>query len=147
MKKFVSEFMRRGMVAGGFGPIILAIVYLSLYHNGVIETLTVEEVCKGIFSLTALAFLAGGMNALYQVERLPLMPSILIHGVSLYIGYLVTYRLNNWMEGGTASIMFFTVIFVVGYVVIWVIIYFVTKRNTGKVNAILQQKQQRMEEK
>ena len=53
MKKFVSEFMRRGMVAGGFGPIILAIVYLSLYHNGVIETLTVEEVCKGIFSLTA----------------------------------------------------------------------------------------------
>ena len=147
MKKFVSEFMRRGMVAGGFGPIILAIVYLSLYHNGVIETLTVEEVCKGIFSVTALAFLAGGMNAVYQVERLPLMPAILIHGVSLYIGYLVMYRFNNWLEGGTASIMFFTVIFVVGYVVIWVIIYFVTKRNTDKVNAVLQQKQQRMEEK
>lgn len=147
MKKFVSEFVQRGMVAGGFGPIILAIIYLSLYHNGVIEMLSVEKVCKEIFSITALAFLAGGLNALYQVERLPLMPAILIHGATLYIGYLVTYRLNNWLEGGTKSIMVFTVIFVVGYAIVWAIIYFVTKRNTDKVNAILQQKQKCMEEK
>ena len=142
MKKFVSEFVQRGMVAGGFGPIILAIIYLSLYHNGVIEMLSVEKVCKEIFSVTALAFLAGGTNALYQVEKLPLMPAILIHGATLYIGYLVTYRLNNWLEGGTKSVMVFTVIFVVGYIIVWAIIYSVTKKNTDKVNAILQQKQQ-----
>ena len=76
MKKFVLEFFRRGFIAAGIGPIVLAIVYLILQHSADINTLTVHEVCSGIFSLTTLAFIAGGMNAIYQVERLPLMTTI-----------------------------------------------------------------------
>ena len=83
MKKHILEFVRRGMMACGFGPIVLAILYLILRHHGVVETLSVSQVCIGIFSLAALAFIAGGMNMIYQVERLPLMGAILIHGVVL----------------------------------------------------------------
>ena len=68
MKKNVLEFFRRGLIACGFGPIVLAIFYLILQHQCAVETLTVNQVCLGIFSLSALAFIAGGMNVIYQIE-------------------------------------------------------------------------------
>ena len=142
MKKFVLEFLRRGFIAAGLGPIVLAIVYLILKQSAAIDTLTVDQVCIGIFSLSALAFIAGGMNAIYQVERLPLMTAILIHGGVLYIGYLGTYLLNNWLDFGIIPIIVFTTIFVVGYIVIWAIIYSIIKRNTAKLNEMLKKKQQ-----
>lgn len=144
MKKFVLEFVRRGFIATGLGPIVLAIVYLILKQSAAIDTLTVNQVCIGIFSLSALAFIAGGMNAIYQVERMPLMTAILIHGVTLYIGYLVTYLLNDWLDFGVIPIMVFTAIFVVGYIVIWAIIYSIIRRNTAKLNEMLKKKQQNL---
>ena len=123
MKKFVLEFLRRGFAACGIGPIILAILYLILQQTAAVETLTVNQVCIGIFSITALAFIAGGMNAIYQIERLPLMVAILIHGSVLYISYLVTYLLNDWLDWGVMSIVVFSAIFLVGYIVIWALIY------------------------
>ena len=142
MKKFVLEFVRRGFIATGLGPIVLAIVYLILKQSAAIDTLTVNQVCIGIFSLSVLAFIAGGMNAIYQVERMPLMTAILIHGSVLYIGYLGTYLLNNWLDFGIIPIIVFTAIFVVGYIVIWAIIYSIIKRNTAKLNEMLKKKQQ-----
>ena len=142
MKKFVLEFLRHGLIAAGIGPIVLAIVYLILQQVVDVHTLTVNEACIGIFSLTALAFIAGGMNAIYQIERLPLMPAILIHGGVLYIAYLGTYLLNNWLDFGIIPIIVFTAVFVVGYIVIWAIIYSIIKTNTAKLNEMLKKKQQ-----
>ena len=134
MKKFVLEFVRRGLFATGLGPIVLAIVYLILKQFAGIDILTVNQVCIGILSLSVLTFIAGGMNAIYQVERLPLMTAILIHGGVLYIGYLGTYLLNDWLDFGIIPIIVFTAIFVVGYIVIWAIIYSIIRRNTAKLN-------------
>ncbi len=142
MKKIVLEFFRRGLIVCGFGPIILAIIYLILQKNGVLDTLTVNQVCTGIFSITALAFIAGGMNVVYQMERLPLSVAITIHGVVLYVAYLVTYLLNDWLQSGMMPLLIFTVIFVVGYLVIWVIIYAIIKRKAENLNALLEKKQQ-----
>ena len=142
MKKNILEFFRRGFVACGFGPIVLAILYLILQHEAEIETLTVNQVCLGIFSLSALAFVAGGMNVIYQIERLPLMVAILIHGGVLYISYLVTYLLNNWLEWGTIPILVFSGIFIFGYLMIWAIIYCIIRKRTERLNEILKQKQQ-----
>lgn len=141
MKKFALEFLRRGLVACGFGPIVLAVLYLVLKQHGV-ETLTVDEVCLGIFSLTALAFIAGGMNAAYQMERLPLMLAILLHGGVLYAGYLAVYLLNGWLQQGLTPLLVFTVVFVIGYLVIWVIIYSVTKQKTAMLNQMLKKQQE-----
>lgn len=143
MKKYVLEFIRRGLIACGFGPIVFAIVYLILQNQAGVETLSVHQMCTGIFTLSALAFLAGGMNVIYQIERLPLMLSILIHGVVLYVSYLATYLLNGWLESGSLPILVFTVIFVLGYLAIWAIIYTVTIRRTKKLNDILKKNQQK----
>ena len=144
MKKFVLEFVRRGFIATGLGPIVLAIVYLILKQSAAIDTLTVNQVCIGIFSLSALAFIAGGMNVIYQVERMPLMTAILIHGGTLYIGYLGTYLLNDWLDFGAIPVIVFTAIFVVGYIVIWAIFYSIIRRNTAKLNEMLKKKQQNL---
>lgn len=141
MKKFALEFLRRGLVACGFGPIVLAVLYLVLKQYGV-ETLTVDEVCLGIFSLTALAFIAGGMNAVYQMERLPLMLAILLHGGVLYAGYLAVYLINGWLQQGLTPLLVFTAVFVIGYLVIWVIIYSVTKQKTAMLNQMLKKQQE-----
>ena len=147
MKKFVLGFLRRGLIACGLGPIVLAIVYWILQRTAAVETLTVNQVCIGIFSLSALAFIAGGMNVIYQIERLPLMVAILIHGGVLYISYLATYLLNGWLEWGVTPILVFSVIFVVGYFAVWAIIYSIIKRNTEKLNEVLKQRQQTAENK
>ncbi len=142
MKKHILEFVRRGLVACGFGPLILAVLYLILQHHAGLETLTIRQVCLGIFSLTALAFVAGGMNVLYQIERLPLAVAILIHGGVLYGSYLGTYLLNGWLEWGITPILVFSGIFIFGYLAVWAVICCVTRRNTARLNAMLKQKQQ-----
>ena len=141
MKKYVLEFVRRGLAACGFGPIVLGILYLILQKENLINYLTVNEVCLGIFSLSALAFIAGGMNVIYQIERLPLMVAILIHGGVLYISYLGTYLVNDWLEWGMLPILDFSGIFILGYLAIWAIIYSVTKIRTDRINKILKKKQ------
>ena len=141
MKKNILEFLRRGLIACGFGPIVLAILYLILQQQAAVETLTVNQVCLGIFSLSALAFIAGGMNVVYQIERLPLMVAILIHGGALYFSYLITYLVNDWLEWGVTPISAFTGIFVFGYLAIWAVIYFINKKRTKKLNEKLKQKQ------
>ena len=146
MNKVVMEFVRRGFAACGLGPIVLAVFYLIMQEQGSLQILTVDQVCIGIFSLSALAFVAGGMNVLYQIERLPLMVAILIHGCVLYISYLVTYLVNDWLEWGAMPILVFSGIFVLGYLAIWAIIYSVIKRNTEKLNEALVQKQQNSDE-
>ena len=131
MKHYLMEFYRRGLVACGFGPIVLAVLYLVMQQQGLISTLTVNQVCLGIFSLTALAFIAGGMNFIYQIEQLPLMVAILIHGGILYISYLVTYLLNDWLEWGKTPILVFSGMFVFGYFAVWSVIYCIIRRNTS----------------
>ena len=142
MKRYMLEFLRRGLAAWGLGPMVLAVLYLVLQWQGVVEMLTVREVCLGIFSLSALAFIAGGMNVIYQIEQLPLMVAIFLHGGVLYLSYLATYLVNGWLSGGVAPILVFTGIFVEGYFVIWAVIYSVNKRRTEGLNELLKTKRQ-----
>ena len=141
MKRNVIEFIRRGLIALGFGPIVLAISYLILQYCTDTQTLSINEVCIGIFSISALAFIVGGMNVIYSIERLPIMVAIFIHGSVLYVGYLITYLINDWLQWGTTEILVFSGIFVLGYIIIWLIIYSIIRRNTEEINKVLQEKQ------
>ena len=88
----------------------------------------------GILSITLLAFLVAGMTAIYQMEQLPLVTMILLHGAVLYIAYLLTYLLNGWLLNQLIPILVFTGIFIAGYALIWLIIYCITKKSTNDLN-------------
>ena len=137
MKNIIKDFINRGFIACGFGPIVLAVIYLILQKSADIQMLTINEVCKGIFSISVLAFIAGGMNCVYQIERLPLMAAILIHGIVLYFSYLAAYLINDWLENGIMPVIVFTVIFAAGYILIWAVIYTITKKRTEIINKAL----------
>ena len=137
MKKFWKEFFLRGLICAGGGPLVLAIIYGILGATGAVEAFTPREVCLGIITITLLAFLVAGMTAIYQMEQLPLPTMILLHGGGLYIAYLLTYLLNGWLMKQLIPILVFTGIFLAGYAAIWLIIYFINKINTKKLNAQL----------
>ena len=140
MKQFAKGFVLRGLVAAGGGPLVLAIIYGVLGETGAVASLTPREVSVGILSVLLLAFIVAGMNAIYQVEQLPLMMAILLHGIALYATYILIYLFNGWLQEQLIPILTFTVVFVVGYAIIWLVIYSVTKHKTQKINVQLQSK-------
>ena len=140
MRRFLTEFLKRGLIASAGGPVILAIIYGILGKTGVITSLSPHEVCIGILTITLMAFIAAGITAIYQTERLPLISAILIHGGILYFDYLVMYLLNNWIQRNLTAIGIFTVIFIIAFALIWVVIYLVIRTKTDQLNRGLKEK-------
>lgn len=138
MKRFSVEFLKRGLAAAAGGPIILAVIYGVLGATGTVTSLSPAEVCRGILTITLMAFIAAGITAIYQTERLPLLTAIIIHGGVLYLDYLIIYLLNNWVQRSFTAISVFSAIFFAGFALVWAIIYCVTKRRTTQINRNLQ---------
>ena len=134
MKKYVCEFCKRGLVAMGFGPIILAIIYAILGASGVTQSIDIYEAALAIVSISVLAFIAAGITVVYQIERLPLLYAILLHGLVLYADYALIYLLNGWLNDGMLPFLIFTACFFAGYALIWLIVYFSTRKKTDELN-------------
>ena len=137
MKKFWKEFLLRGLICAGGGPIVLAIIYGILGATDTVVAFSPREVCMGILTITLLAFIAAGMTAIYQMEQLPLPTMILLHGGALYIAYILIYLLNGWLLNQLTPILVFTGFFVAGYALVWLIIYFIEKAKANKLNNLL----------
>lgn len=137
MKTFWKEFLLRGLLCAGGGPIVLAIIYGIMGTTGTAEYFTPNEVCMGILTITLLAFVVAGMTAIYQMEQLPLPIMILLHAGALYIAYILTYLINGWLLRELTPILVFTGIFVVGYALIWLIIYCIERDKIKKINKML----------
>lgn len=134
MKKYIAEFMKRGLMAAAGGPVVLAIIYGCLGGAGVIDALSPAEVCMGILSVTLMAFIAAGITMVYSIEQLPLISAIMLHGGILYLDYLIMYLLNSWIPRDLHGIGIFTAIFVAGYAIIWAGIYCSIRAKTERIN-------------
>lgn len=134
MKKYIKEFCKRGFIAFGFGPISMAIVYFSLAIAGVEGTFGFTEVGKQIILVSVMAFLAAGISVVYQIEKLPLPIAILIQASVLYVDYITVYLINGWLKNSLMPILIFSVAFVLGFTVIWLTVYFFTKKATKAFN-------------
>ena len=137
MKTHIKTFLLHGLIGMGFGPVVMAIIYLCLYETGVVETMTVPEVVKGILSITIMAFIAAGIPVIYQVEQLPLISAILIHAAVLYLDYLIMYLFNDWIAKDFPAIGVFTAIFAGGFALVWLIIYLINFRKAKKLGKML----------
>lgn len=138
MKRFLKDFLKQGLVAAWGGPVVVAVIFLILEANGVVETLTVREMSLGILSSSLMAFIAGGISAIYRQEKLPLPIAILLHAAVLYLDYLLVYLMNGWLKNDTTPIVVFTAVFFVGFALIWLLIWQIIKRQVGRVNEKMQ---------
>lgn len=140
MKKFISNFCLRGLIAMGFGPIVYGTIMLILHLCNVDTTSNGLDIFKGILSTCIMAFIIAGISNIYQVESLSLMSKIMIHALSLYLVYLVFYLLNDWIVKDLKVIGIFSLIFFSGYIVIWIIIYIIERKKIKELNEKLKEK-------
>ena len=138
MKKNVIDFLKRGAAVSGGGPIVWGIVYAILNACGAVEVISVGKMAFEVISVTLLAFIAGGISIVYQIEKLPLTAAFLIHALVLYLAYIVIYLINGWLSSGIAALLIFTGCFVVGFTAIWLTVYLTTKKSANDVNERLE---------
>ena len=133
MKKYMLSFLHRGLIFGGFGPIITGIILaiISLFHDVV---LTGSEFFIVIISTYLLAFVHSGASVFNQIEDWPLSKSIFAHFICLYFAYVLCYLVNSWLPFNWLDIFVFTFVFVIVYLVVWLVVYIIIKHTTKEMN-------------
>lgn len=133
MKKYVVKFFKRGLMFGGFGPIVLGIILyiISLTLN---IKFSGEEVLLGIISTYLLAFIHAGVSIFNQIEQWSTPKATAIHLSSLYLAYLGCYLVNSWLKFDWIVVLIFTLSFIVIYFIVWTIVYLIIKDITKKLN-------------
>ena len=130
MKAFLKEFVKRGSMFCGGGPLIVAIIYMFLP----VETVGVSHIVTEILTSLLLAFIAAGISAIYTVEKIPYPTAGLIQGSVLLADYLTIYLINGWIPVTWLSITMFVTIFVAAFLTISLIIYHSIKVQIEKLN-------------
>jgi hypothetical protein len=133
----VRDFFFRGLLFGGFGPVIAGIVYLILHFTLKDLALTGLQVFTTIVSTYLLAFVHAGASVFNQIESWPLAKSTLCHFGLLYIAYVLCYVINSWIPFEPLVLGIFTAIFAVGYAVIWLAVYISIRVTVKRLNRSL----------
>ena len=134
MKKYLKEFFRRGLMFGGFGPLVAGIVFFVVSKISPSFFLNGTEVFCAILSTYILAFLQAGASVFNQIENWSLMKSLLCHFSTLFVAYTSCYLLNSWIPFDYRVILIFIGIFVAVYFTVWSIVYFSIKATSRKLN-------------
>lgn len=134
MNKYVKEFLHRGLMFGGFGPIITAIVMLVLSHTINNFTLTGNEMFLGVISTYVLAFVHAGSSIFNQIEHWSIMKALLCQLGTLYAVYVICYLINSWIPFDIIVVAIFTIIFILTYLVIWCTVYLCVKNTSKKMS-------------
>ena len=137
MNKYVKEFLHRGLMFSGFGPIIFGIIIFIVSKTTDNLVLSGGEVLTGIISTYLLAFVHAGASVFNQIEQWSTSKSLLCHLSTLYVAYSLCYVVNTWIPFEPKVLLIFTLIFMVIYFVVWGIVYFTIKATSKNFNAKL----------
>ena len=133
MKKYLIDFIKRGLIFGGFGPVIVAIIYFIVSLSETVN-LNPGQILVAVISSYLLAFIQSGATVFNQIENWSTAKSSLVYFTILYIAYLSCYLVNSWIPFEWLFVLIFTVSFVITYLIIWFIVYLIVKHTTKKLN-------------
>ena len=135
--KYVRQFLLRGLIFGGFGPIIMGIVYLIL--SFCIEDFSVSgiNVFTATISIYILAFIQAGCSVFNQIEHWSVPKATLFHFLFIYATYVLCYLVNSWIPFEPLVLLIFTAAFVVTYFIIWITVALIVKSTVKKLNSKL----------
>ena len=140
MNKCVKNYLQRGIAFGGFGPIVMGIVFAILYAAGVDVRLNGVEILIAIVSTYVLAFVQAGSSVFNQIESWPIAKRMGIHFASLYVVYVACYLVNRWLPFSWQVILLFTAIFVGVYLIVWITVALITHGISKRLNNSLSNK-------
>lgn len=134
MNKYLKEFLHRGAVFGGGGPIIAGIIFAVLDKTVNNFSLDGKEVLVAIASTYLLAFIQAGASVFNQIEEWNVLKSTLCHFSLIYVAYLACYLVNSWIPFRIAVVLIFTLIFLLGYLAVWLTVVISVKAVSKKLN-------------
>lgn len=134
MNKYVKEFLHRGFVFSGLGPVILGIVYLCISFSTEDFALSGINIFLGIISTYIMAFILAGASVFNQIEHWSLAKSTLFHFITYYLVYIICYLVNSWIPFDLRFLLIFTAVFIGGYFIIWFIICLSIRAISKKLN-------------
>lgn len=137
MNSYLKEFLKRGMMFGGFGPIVLGVVFLVLSRTVDSFSLTAKDYFIGTVSVYLLAFVQAGASVFNQIEQWPLSKAMLCHFSVLYVSYSICYVLNSWIPFEPKVLLIFTAIFIIVYLITWLTVFLIVKSTSKKLNGKL----------
>ena len=136
MNKYVKDFLLRGLMFGGFGPIVVAsVVFVISFFDTV--SLSASDFLVAVVSGYLLAFVQAGATVFNQVEHWPILKSIGVHFLTLYLVYSFCYLINSWIPFEPKVLLVFTGIFIAVYAVVYVTVYLIVKSTAKKLNEAL----------
>ena len=135
MNKTLKTFLHRGLIFGGFGPIILGIIYAILEKTVEDFSLSGVQVLIAVVSIYILAFLQAGASVFNQIEEWSIPKAMLCHFLVIYIAYVGCYLINSWIPFNINVLLIFTAIFVAIYLAVWLTVYISLKLISRKLNA------------
>lgn len=138
MNKYLKNFLLRGLVFSGLGPVIVGVIYLILENTVEDFSLSGGQVCLAIVSTYILAFVQAGASVFNQIEHWSLPRSLFCHFGIIYIAYVLCYVINYWIPFEPMVLLIFTLIFVTVYLTIWITVYLSAKAASKKLNASLE---------
>ena len=121
---------------GGFGPIVLGIIYAIIELAGGFS-LSGSQILLGIISTYLLAFVQAGASVFNQIEHWGISKSLLCHFSLLFVAYSFFYIVNSWIPFKIEVIGIFALIFIAVYFVVWGIVYLCVRKSARKFNEIL----------
>jgi hypothetical protein len=134
MNIYLKKFLQRGIAFGGFGPIILGIVFLVLSFTVSDFSLGGREVFLAIVSTYVLAFVQAGASVFNQIEEWPLAKCTFVHFLTLYVTYVLCYLVNTWIPFDVSVVLIFTAVFFVTYLAIWLTVFISVKAVSKRLN-------------
>ena len=134
MNYYVKEFLKRGLMFSGLGPIVAGIVYLCIENSGTEVNLSGSTMLLAIVTTYIIAFIHAGSSVFNIVESWSRVKGLLFQLISIYVVYTVGYLLNSWLPLKIEVIIIYTVIFVLAFLTVWLAIFFITKSVTKKLN-------------
>lgn len=137
MNKYVKEFILRGMMFSGLGPVVLGIIYFAVSSATEGITLSAKDVLIGIVSTYIIAFVQAGASVFNQIEHWSVPKSLFFHFGSLYIVYSLSYIANSWIPFEPKVLLIFTLIFILVYFAVWITVYTFAKRTGKRFNSVL----------
>lgn len=137
MNKYLKEFLHRGLIFSGFGPVVLGIILFIVSKTVDDFSISGEQILLGIASTYILAFVQAGATVFNQIEHWSTPKSLFCHFGMLYAVYVVSYILNSWIPFEWGVIGVFTAIFVAVFFTVWFTVYFIVKATSKKLNAKL----------
>ncbi len=133
MKKYFKQFLHRGLIFGGFGPMVAAIVLVCI--SGFTEVaLDARSFAVAVVSTYLLAFVQAGASVFNQIEEWGVAKSLAAHFSCLYAVYIFCYLINDWIPFDMIFIGIFSAVFIAVYAVIWVTVYLIVTATARKLN-------------